>query len=79
VSYFHHLTWLPWSSVCKLFQKSSSLKLLNQFEPNLATIILSVSSLKFVSDMPADQPPWLPLLKVEHRGKINKQNSIKKS
>jgi hypothetical protein len=31
-----------------------------------------VSSLKILSDVPADQPTWLPLLKVEHRGKINK-------
>jgi hypothetical protein len=29
---------------------ASSLKPLNQFEPNVATIILRVSSLKFVSD-----------------------------
>ena len=70
VSYCHHL-----SSVCKLFQKSSSLKPLNQFRPNLATITLRVSSLKIVSDVPADQR--LPLLKVEHRGKINKKNQWK--
>jgi hypothetical protein len=38
---------------CK--KKSSSLKPLNQFEPNLATIILRVSHLKIVSDVPADQ------------------------
>jgi hypothetical protein len=49
---------------------------LNQFEPNLATIILRVSSLKIISDVLADQPTWLPLLKVEHRGKINKKKSI---
>ena len=38
----------------KLFQKSSSLKPLNQFEPILATIILRVSSLRIVSNVPAD-------------------------
>jgi hypothetical protein len=59
------------SSVCKLFQISSSLKPLNQFEPNLDTIIMRVSSLKFVSGVLSDQPTWLSLLKVEHRGKIN--------
>ena len=65
------------SSVCKLLKKSSSLKPLNQFEPSLPTIILRVSSLQIVSDVPADQPTWLPLLKVEHRGKINKKNQLK--
>ena len=61
----------------KLFQKSSSLKPLNQFEPNLTTIILRMSSLKIVSDVPADLRTWLPLLKVKHRGKINKKNPEK--
>jgi hypothetical protein len=37
-----------------------------------------VSRLKIVTGVPADQPTWLPLLKVEHRGKINNKNSIKK-
>ena len=41
----------------------------------MATIILRVSSLKVVSDVSADQPTWLSLLKVEHRGKIYKQNN----
>jgi len=36
-----------------------------------------VSSLKIVSDVPADQPTWLPLLKVEYRGKINKKIQLK--
>jgi hypothetical protein len=44
-------SWRP-LSICKPFQKFSFLKPLNQFEPNLATIILRVSSLKFVSDVP---------------------------
>ena len=60
--------------IIRFLKKSSSLKPLNQFEPNVATIILRVSSLKFVCDVPADLPTWLPLLKVEHRGKINKKN-----
>jgi hypothetical protein len=36
-----------------------------------------VSSLKKNSDVPADQPTWLPLLKVEHMGKINKKIKLK--
>jgi hypothetical protein len=48
--------------------------MLNQFEPNLATIILRVSTLKKNSDVPVDQPIWLPLIKVYHMGKINKKN-----
>jgi len=36
-----------------------------------------VSSLKIVSNVPADQSTWLPLLKVEHRGKINKKIQLK--
>jgi hypothetical protein len=36
-----------------------------------------VSTLKFVSDVPVDQPTWLSLLKVEHTGKINKQMQLK--
>jgi hypothetical protein len=47
------------------------------FSPNLAKIILRVSSLKIVSDVPADQPTWLPLLKVEHRGKINNKIQLR--
>ena len=71
------ITWrLSWS-VCKLFKKSSSLKPLNQFEPNLTTINLRVSSLKIVSDVPADQRTWLSLLKVEHGGNTNKKIQLK--
>jgi hypothetical protein len=53
---------------------------MNQYEPNLATIILRVSSLRFVSDrydVPVDQPIWLPFLKVEHRDKINKTMELR--
>jgi len=45
----------------------------------LGTIILSVSSLKFVSGVPADQPTWLPSLKVEHMGKIKSKIQLKNS
>jgi len=36
-----------------------------------------VSSLKKNSDVPANQPTWLSLLKVEHKGKINKKIQLK--
>jgi hypothetical protein len=36
-----------------------------------------MSSLKIVSDVPADQRTWLPLLKVKHRGKINNKIQLK--
>ena len=53
------------SSVCKLFQKSSPLKPLGQFKPNLAWIILKGFPLKFMSDSHALHPRWPPLLKIE--------------
>jgi hypothetical protein len=52
------------SSVCKLFQKSS-LKPLDQFKPNLARIILVGFPLKFMSDNHVFHPTWPPLLKIE--------------
>jgi len=36
-----------------------------------------VSHLKKISDVPADQPTWLPLLKVKYRGKINNKIQFK--
>ena len=59
VSYCHHL-----ASVVrrKLFQKSSPLKPLGQFKPNLAWVILRGFPLKIMSDDPADQPSWPPCL-----------------
>jgi hypothetical protein len=63
------ITWRP-ASVCKLFKKSSPLKLLGQFKPNLAWIILRGFPLKVMSDDPADQPSWPPCLLIEHRDKI---------
>ena len=55
------ITWRL-ASVCKLFQKSSPLKPLGQFKPNLAWIILRGFPLKFMSDDRADQPSWPPCL-----------------
>ena len=46
----------------KLFQKSSPLKPLDQLKPNLATIILRVSTFKIVSVVPDDHPTWPPWL-----------------
>ena len=69
VSYCHHL-----ESVvvvrCKLFQKSSHLKVLNQWKPNLVWIITRVSSLKIVSGDAVHQPTWPLLLKIEHMVKL---------
>ena len=53
-----------------LLQKSSPLKLLSQIKPNLATIIIGISSLKSVSGDPTNQPRWPPWLKIEHRGQM---------
>jgi hypothetical protein len=39
----------------------------------------SSSGCLVVSDVPANQPTWQPLLKVEYRGKINKKIQLKKS
>ncbi len=58
------ITWRP-SSVCKLFQKSSPPKPLDQFKPNLAWIILRGFPLKVISDSHALHPRWPPLLKIE--------------
>jgi hypothetical protein len=41
------------------------------FNETSQAIILRVSTLKKNSDVPVDQPTWLPLLKVEHMGKFN--------
>ena len=69
VSYCHHL-----ASVIvvrrKLFQKSSPLKVLDQWKPNLVWIITRVSSFKIVSDDAVYQPTWPLLLKIEHMVKL---------
>jgi hypothetical protein len=63
VSYCHHL-----ASVVvvrrKLFQKSSPLKVLDQWKPNLVWIITMVSSFKNVSGDAVHQPTWPLLLKI---------------
>ena len=42
----------------KLFQKSSPLKVLDQWKPNLVWIITRVSSFKIVSCDAVHQPTW---------------------
>ena len=69
VSYCHHLS--SSSVVCrKLFQKSSPLKILDQWKPNLVWIITRVSSFKIVSGDAVHQPTWPLLLKIEHMVKL---------
>ena len=69
VSYSHHL-----ASVVvvrrKLFQKSSPLKVLDQWKPNLVSIITRVSSFKIVSGDAVHQPTLPLLLKIEHMVKL---------
>jgi hypothetical protein len=66
------ITWRPSSSVVrrKLFQKSSPLKVLVQWKPNLVWIITRVSSFKIVSGDAVHQPTWPLLLKIEHIVKL---------
>ena len=75
VSYSHHLASVsvvrPSSVVRrKLFQKSSPLKVLDQWKPNLVWIITRVSSFKIVSGDAVHQPTWPLLLKIEHMVKL---------
>ena len=69
VSYCHHL-----ASVVvvrrKLFQKSSPLKVLNQWKPHLVWIITRMSSFKIVSGDAVHQPTWPLLLKIKHMVKL---------
>jgi hypothetical protein len=70
VSYCHHLV----SIVVvrrKLFQKSSPLKVLDQWKPNLVWIFTRVSSFKIVSGDAMHQPTWSLLLKIEHMVKLH--------
>ena len=46
-------------------KKSSPLKLLNQFQPNFAEMILGWSPFKIVSVSAVLYPRWPPLLKIE--------------
>jgi hypothetical protein len=64
VSYCHHL-----ASIVVLHRKhfqKSSLKVLDQWKPNLVWIITMVSSFKMVSGDAVHQPTWPLLLKIEH-------------
>ena len=54
----------------KLFQKSSPLKVLDHWKPNLVCIITTVSSFKIVSGDAVHQPTWSLLLKIEHMVKL---------
>jgi hypothetical protein len=67
VSYCHHL-----ASVVrrKLFQKSSPLKVLDQWKPNLVWIITRVFSFKIVSGDTVHQPTWPLLIKIEDMVKL---------
>ena len=69
VSYCHHLAFVVVIRR-KLFQKSSPLKVLDQWKPNLVWIITRVSSFKIVSGDAVHQPTWLLLLKIEHMVKL---------
>ena len=70
VSYCHHLASVVSVVRRKLFQKSSPLKVLDQWKPNLVWIITRVSSFKIVSDDAVHQPTWPLLLKIEHMVKL---------
>jgi hypothetical protein len=54
----------------KPFQKSSPLKVLDQWKPNLVRIITRESSFKNVSGDAVHQPTWPLLLKIEHMVKL---------
>ena len=69
VSYCHHLAFVVVVR-CKLFQKSSPLKVLDQWKPNVVRIITRVSSFKIVSGDAVHQPTWPLLLKIEHMVKL---------
>ena len=64
------ITWRPSVVRRKLFQKSSPLKVLDQWKPNLVWIITRVSSFKIVSVDAVHQPTWPLLLKIEHMVKL---------
>ena len=70
VSYCHHLACVVVVRR-KLFKKSSPLKVLDQWKPNLVWIITSrVSSFKIVSGDAVHQPTWPLLLKIGHMVKL---------
>jgi hypothetical protein len=69
VSCCHHLAYVVVVRH-KLFQKSSPLKVLDQWKPNWVEIITGVSSFKIVSGDAMHQPTWPLLLKIEHMVKL---------
>ena len=69
VSYCHHLAYVVVVRH-KLFQKSSPLKVLDQWKPNWVWIITKVSSFKIVSGDAVHQPTWPLLLKIEYMLKL---------
>ena len=81
------ITWRPSSSVRrpssvvrrKLFQKSSPLKVLDQWKPNLVWIITRISSFKIVSGDAVHQPTSPLLLKIEHMVKLQVFGNISKT
>ena len=85
VSYSHHLASVvvvrrPSFVVRrKLFQKSSPLKVLDQWKPNLVWNITRVSSFKIVSGDAVHQPTWPLLLKIEHMVKLQVFGNISKT
>ena len=70
VSYCHHLVSVVSVVRRKLFKKSSPLKILDQWKPNLVWIITRVSSFKILFGDTVHQPTWPLLLKIEHMVKL---------
>ena len=76
VSYCHHLASVvvvrrpSYVVRRKRFQKSSPLKILDQWKPNLVWIITRVYSFKIVSGDAVHQPTWPLLLKIKHMVKL---------
>ena len=74
-TFLAHLTWRRLSSsyVVSFFQKSSPLKVLNQWKPSLVRIITRVSG------DAVHQPTWPLLLKIEHMVKLQVLGNISKT
>ena len=71
VRYCHHLASVVVDSRTSwTFQKSSPLKVQDEWKPNLVWIITRVSSLKIVSGDAVYQPTWPLLQKIEHIVKL---------
>ena len=63
--FFMNFELLPILTDYEIKKKSSPLKLLSQFQPNFAEMILRWSPFKIVSVSAVLYPRWLPLLKIE--------------